>query len=92
MVRIFEAGVGLDGGWQLEFCHELLLIKVWPAIGELSGVGAIAGEAGAMREKLRDGGLGHLRMQALYILPDRIVQPQFAPFAQLHDCGRGESL
>src|SRR5258707_13853615 len=31
-------------------------------------------------------------MQALHILPDGIVQPQFTPFAELHDSGRGETL
>src|SRR5258708_27625085 len=31
-------------------------------------------------------------MQTLDILSDRIVQPQFTPFAELHDSGRGEAL
>ncbi len=48
VVRIFEARVGLDGGRRPEFCHQFLLAKVWPAIGELPGIGAIAGEAGAV--------------------------------------------
>ena len=48
MVGIFEARVGLNGGGRPELGHQLLLAKVWPAIGELSRVGAIAGEAGAV--------------------------------------------
>src|SRR5882757_6731682 len=31
-------------------------------------------------------------MQALHILPDGIVQPQFTLFAKLHDSGRGVTL
>jgi hypothetical protein len=92
MVGIFEAGIGFDRGWRLELCHELLLAEIGPAIGELSGVGAIAGEAGAVGENLRDGGIRDLAVEALHILPDRIVQPQFPPFAELHESGCGETL
>ena len=36
--------------------------------------------------------LGDVRMQAADILADRIVEPQLALLAQLHDAGGGESL
>ena len=45
-----------------------------------------------MRQQLRDGLLGDVRMQTADILPDRIVEAQFAPLAQLHDGGGGERL
>ena len=67
-------------------------VEVGPAVDELAGIGAVAGKAGAVRQKLRDGGFGDLRMQALHILPDRIVQPQLTLLPQLHDSGRGETL
>jgi len=68
------------------------LAEIRPAISELSGVGAIAGEPGAVRKKLRDGRVRDLAVEPLHILPDRVVQPQFAPFAELHDSGCGEAL
>lgn len=92
MVRIFETGVGGNRRRRLQVRHELLRVKIGPVIGELSGVGAIAGEAGAVRQQLRDGGFRDLRMEAFDKLPDRIVQPQFAPLAELHDSGGGETL
>ena len=45
-----------------------------------------------MGENLRDGDFRHLAVQALDILPDLIVEPQFALLAQLHDSGRGETF
>ena len=92
VVRVFETRIGRDGRRQLEFSHQLLRIEVGSPVDELAGIGAVAGQAGAVREKLRDGGFGDLRMQALHILPDRIVQPQLALLPQLHDSGRGETL
>ena len=87
VVGIFEARIRCDGRRQLQVRHQLLRAEIRPSIAELAGVGAVAGETGAVRQQLRDRGLGYLRMQAFDILPDRIVQPQFALLAQLHDSG-----
>ena len=72
---------------RLQRRHQLLVVEIGPAVGEVSGVIAVAGEAGAVRQQLRDGRLRDLRVQALDVLSDGIVQPQFALFAQLHDSG-----
>jgi hypothetical protein len=45
-----------------------------------------------MGKKLRDRGFRDLRMQVLHILADRVIQPQLASLAQLHDSGRGKTL
>ena len=87
VVGIFEARVGRDDRRQLQVRHQLLRTEIRPAIAELSSVGAVAGETGAVRKQLRDRGLRDLRMQAFHVLPDRIIQPQFALLAQLHDSG-----
>jgi hypothetical protein len=92
MIGIFQARGGLDHGRRLQIRHQLLLIKIGLAVDELSAVGAVAGEAAAMRQQLRDRGFRDPRVQPFDILPDRIVQPQFAPLAQLHDAGCGKAL
>ena len=92
VIGIFEACVGLDDGRRLQVGHQFLGAEERPAVGKLSGRGAVADKAGAVGENLRDGGFRHLAVQALDILPDRIVEPQFALFAQLHDSGRGKAL
>ena len=92
VVGVFETRIGLDRGRQPQFCQQFPLGEVGPAINELAGIRAIAGEAGTVRKHLRDGGFRDLRMQAFDILPDRIVEPQLALLAQLHDFGGGETL
>ena len=56
----------------------------------MPGGHAIADDAGAVGENLRDGGFRNAWMQALDILPDGIVEPQFALFAQFHDLVTGK--
>jgi hypothetical protein len=92
VVGIFEARVGLDGDGRLKLRQQLLLIEIGPGVDELPGVGAVAGEAGAVRERLRDCGPRNPRMQPVHILPDRVVELQFAPLAQFHQSGGGEGL
>jgi hypothetical protein len=41
---------------------------------------------------LRDGRFGNTSMQARHIFPDRIIQPQLAALAELHDAGRRKTL
>src|SRR3954463_12286042 len=45
-----------------------------------------------MRKQLRDRGLRDLRMQTADILSYRLLEPQFALLAQLHDARRGKAL
>src|SRR6201999_3350151 len=59
---------------------------------ELSGIGAVACQPGAVREHLRDRGRGDLLVQSPDILSDGIVEPHFALLAQFQDAGRGERL
>jgi hypothetical protein len=92
MIGIFEARVGLDDGRRLEVGDQFLGTEERPAIVKLFAGGAVADKAGAVGENLRDGGFRYLAVQAFDILPDRIVEPQFALFAQLHDSGRGKAL
>src|SRR6202000_3023922 len=92
MVRIFEPVAGFDRRRQFERGDQLLVVEIRPAVGEISGVGAVAGETGAMRQKLRNGRLRNLLVQVLSVLSARITQSQFAPFAQLHDSGRSKTL
>ena len=71
---------------------QFLYAKERAAVGILADGGAVADKAGAVGENLPDGGFRHTAVQALDILPDRIVEPQFALLAQLHDAGRGKTL
>jgi len=92
MVRIFEARVGRNRRRRPQLGHQLPLAQIRPTVAELAGVSAVAGEAGAVRQQLRDRGLRDLRMQPLDVKPCGIVEPQFALLAQLHDSGRRKTL
>ena len=92
MVGIFEAGVGLDQGRRPEVGDQFLGAEERPAFGILPAGGTVADKPGAVGENLREGGFRHLTVQAVDILPDWIVEPQFALLPELHDSGRGEAL
>ena len=92
VIGIFEARAGLDRGRQLQLREQLLGVEIGAAVDELAGIGAVARQPGAVREHLRDRRLGDARMQAADILADRIVEPELALLAQLHDAGRGKAL
>jgi len=50
MVRIFEARVGRNRRRRPQLGHQLPLAQIRPTVAELAGVGAVAGEAGAVRQ------------------------------------------
>src|SRR5262249_17908786 len=92
VVGIFEARVGFDRRRQLEFSEQLGLVEIGPGVDELPGIGTVPGEAGTVREELRKARLCDPRMQPRYIAADRIIEPQFALFAQLHQARGGKGL
>ncbi|MGY3276418.1 hypothetical protein ACVJ5M_004015 [Bradyrhizobium sp. S3.7.6] len=92
VVGVFEARPRLDRGRQLQFREQLPGVEIGTVVDELPGIGAIARQPRAVREHLRNRRLGDARMQAADMLADRVVEPQLALVAQLHDAGGGEAL
>src|SRR5262249_12075394 len=92
VIGIFEARGGVDNGWCLEIVQQLVDTKEWPASGELAVVGAIANDAGAMRQDLAQGCARDSRVQAIDIKAGSVVEPELALFTQLQNAGCGEAL
>ena len=70
-VLVFEAGVGLDHRGALERGHELAIAQEGPPVEELPGIAAVADQACAMGEQLRNGGARNRRVQPVDELAHR---------------------
>lgn len=92
VIGIFEARAGFDRGRQLQLREQFPGVEIGAAVDELTGIGAIACQPGTVRQHLRNRRLSDARMQAADILADRVVEPDLALLAQLHDAGRSKTL
>jgi hypothetical protein len=91
-LEVFHARAGRDDERQLELGTQLGFVEVRPPVEELAGILAVTDDAGGMREKLRDGRAGDIRVQAFDVVSRRIVEFELALLTQLHDAGRREAL
>src|SRR5215469_4849791 len=92
VVRVFKAGIGLDDRRRRQIGAQLRFVEEWTRVLPLAAVGAIADDAGAVREQLGDRRLRNRRVKALHILTGAVVETELALFAKLHDAGSGETL
>src|SRR6185503_6008113 len=83
---------GRDDERLLEVGPELGLVKVGPAIGELPSIRAVTDDTGRVRKQLRDGGARDRRVQAIDIVPGRVVEFELALLTQLQNSGGREAL
>ena len=92
MVRVFESGIGVDGRGRRQIGTKLRFVEERAGVLPLAAVIAIAHDAGTVRQQLCDRRLRNCRVKAFHVLPDAVVEREFALFAQLQDPGGGERL
>jgi hypothetical protein len=92
VVRIFEPGVRLDDRCRRKIGAQLGRAEEWAPVLPLAAIAAVANDPGAVREQLTDCRGRDLRMQALDVPPDAVVEAKLALFTQLHDAGGSKAL
>ena len=83
MVRVFEAGIGVYGRGCGQIGTKLHFVEKRTGVLPLPTVGAVAHDAGTVRQQLCDRRLRNCRVKAFHVLPDAVVEREFALFAQL---------
>lgn len=92
VIGILEARIGLDHGRQLQVSSELVRAGERSPIEKLTGVAAIANEAGAVGKKLRDRRTRHGSIEAGNEFARLIVELEFTLFSELQDSRCSETL